>query len=70
VRSLYHDGMVRIVVTPNSGRSVSTAEQRAVARVGWITHASTPTAAHGVCEVRQEMSRWDVENPLAAPSPE
>jgi hypothetical protein len=29
-----------------------------------------PTAAHGICEVRQEMSRWDVENPLAAPSPE
>ena len=29
-----------------------------------------PTGAHGVCEVRQEMSRRDVENPLAAPSPE
>ena len=23
----------------------------------------------GVIEVRQEMSRWDVENPSAAPSP-
>jgi len=29
-----------------------------------------PAAAHGVYEVRQEMSRWDVENPRAAPSPE
>ena len=62
VRSLYRDGMVRIVVTPTwaklidfettlrarsrswsgSGRSVSAAERRAVARIGWITHASTP----------------------------
>ncbi|WP_338175960.1 hypothetical protein, partial [Candidatus Dormiibacter inghamiae] len=62
VRSLYHNGMVWIVVTPNraklidfettlpsaveelvrSGRSVSAPEHRAVARIGWIAHASTP----------------------------
>ena len=27
-----------------------------------------PTAVREVCEVRREMSRWDVENPPAAPS--
>jgi hypothetical protein len=32
--------------------------------------ASVALGVRGVIEVRQEMSRWDVENPRAAPSPD
>jgi hypothetical protein len=46
------------------------AERRVVARVGWIHPRLNPTEAHGVCEGRQETSRWEVENQLTAPFPE
>jgi hypothetical protein len=44
VRSLYHDGMVRIVVTPTWAKLIDfeTTLPSAVARVGWIAHASAP----------------------------
>ena len=89
MRSLYRDGIVRVVVIPTwaklidletnpaersrnwsgSGRSVSVlSAARPLALGGSPT--PYPTAVRGVCEVRQEMSRWDVESPRAAPSPE
>lgn len=40
------------------------------ARAGQGAVPIRDAAARGVFEVRQEMSRWDVENPRAVPSPE
>ena len=61
VRSLYRDGMVRIVVTPTWAKLID-------------FETTLPSAVEELVRQReerqQEMSRGDVENPLAAPSPE
>ena len=78
VRSLYHDGMVRIVVTPTWAKLIDfeTTLPSAVAelirqrdeRREALSAARAPECGHFA--VRQETSRWDVENPRAASSPE
>jgi hypothetical protein len=69
VRSLY-DGMVRIVVTPTWAKLITPPCPSRLGREAAPCAQLWRRGVRAVFDVRQEMSRWDVENPRAASSPQ